>query len=65
MLINFTFYSPILQKSKLSKELSDLVVYCKSVHFRDFEHARSNAKCYEISSFSEKKAKALAKDEGT
>uniref|UniRef100_A0A8C9ZJY8 Phosphoinositide phospholipase C n=1 Tax=Sander lucioperca TaxID=283035 RepID=A0A8C9ZJY8_SANLU len=51
--------------SKLSKELSDLVVYCKSVHFRDFEHARSNAKCYEISSFSEKKAKALAKDEGT
>uniref|UniRef100_A0A8D0CS26 Phosphoinositide phospholipase C n=1 Tax=Sander lucioperca TaxID=283035 RepID=A0A8D0CS26_SANLU len=52
-------------KSKLSKELSDLVVYCKSVHFRDFEHARSNAKCYEISSFSEKKAKALAKDEGT
>uniref|UniRef100_A0A8C9ZMF7 Phosphoinositide phospholipase C n=1 Tax=Sander lucioperca TaxID=283035 RepID=A0A8C9ZMF7_SANLU len=56
---------PSPQKSKLSKELSDLVVYCKSVHFRDFEHARSNAKCYEISSFSEKKAKALAKDEGT
>ncbi|XP_034741550.1 1-phosphatidylinositol 4,5-bisphosphate phosphodiesterase delta-4-like isoform X2 [Etheostoma cragini] len=56
---------PARKKSKLSRELSDLVVYCKSVHFRDFEHARSHAKCYEISSFSENKAQARAKDEGT
>ncbi|XP_078119282.1 1-phosphatidylinositol 4,5-bisphosphate phosphodiesterase delta-4-like [Sander vitreus] len=56
---------PARKKSKLSTALSDLVVYCKSVHFRDFEHARSHAKCYEISSFSENKAQARAKDEGT
>ncbi|XP_062420805.1 1-phosphatidylinositol 4,5-bisphosphate phosphodiesterase delta-4 isoform X1 [Pungitius pungitius] len=54
-----------LKKSKLSRELSDLVVYCKSVHFHGFEHARSQAKCYEMSSFSESKAKKLAKDAGT
>uniref|UniRef100_A0A3Q2W5U8 Phosphoinositide phospholipase C n=1 Tax=Haplochromis burtoni TaxID=8153 RepID=A0A3Q2W5U8_HAPBU len=52
-------------KSKMSRELSDLVVYCKSVHFDGFEHARSHAKCYEISSFSESKAKKLAKEAGT
>ncbi|KAM8749255.1 1-phosphatidylinositol 4,5-bisphosphate phosphodiesterase delta-4 isoform 1-T1 [Acanthopagrus schlegelii] len=51
-------------KSKLSRELSDLVVYCKSVHFHGFEHARSHGKCYEISSFSESKAKKLAKEAG-
>ncbi|TKS67607.1 1-phosphatidylinositol 4,5-bisphosphate phosphodiesterase delta-4 [Collichthys lucidus] len=49
-------------KSKLSRELSDLVVYCKSVHFHGFEHARLHAKCYEMSSFSESKAKRLAKE---
>ncbi|MEQ2295530.1 1-phosphatidylinositol 4,5-bisphosphate phosphodiesterase delta-4 [Ameca splendens] len=53
------------KKSKLSRELSDLVVYCKSVHFQSFEHARSQAKCYEMSSFSESKAKKLAKEAGT
>ncbi|XP_067459092.1 1-phosphatidylinositol 4,5-bisphosphate phosphodiesterase delta-4 [Thunnus thynnus] len=52
-------------KSKLSRELSDLVVYCKSVHFHGFEHARSHAKCYEMSSFSESKAKRLVKETGT
>ncbi|XP_047456940.1 1-phosphatidylinositol 4,5-bisphosphate phosphodiesterase delta-4 [Mugil cephalus] len=52
------------KKSKLSRELSDLVVYCKSVHFHGFDHARSHAKCYEISSFSESKAKKLAKEAG-
>uniref|UniRef100_A0A8C5HCQ7 Phosphoinositide phospholipase C n=1 Tax=Gouania willdenowi TaxID=441366 RepID=A0A8C5HCQ7_GOUWI len=50
---------------KLSRELSDLVVYCKSVHFHGFEHARTHAKCYEISSFSESKAKRLIKEAGT
>ncbi|XP_010781390.1 1-phosphatidylinositol 4,5-bisphosphate phosphodiesterase delta-4-like [Notothenia coriiceps] len=52
-------------KAKLSKELSDLVVYCKSVHFHGFEYARSYGKCSEMSSFSESKAKRLAKDTGT
>ncbi|XP_030283756.1 1-phosphatidylinositol 4,5-bisphosphate phosphodiesterase delta-4 isoform X2 [Sparus aurata] len=51
-------------KSKLSRELSDLVVYCKSVHFHGFEQARSHGKCYEMSSFSESKAKKLAKEAG-
>uniref|UniRef100_A0A671U6K8 Phosphoinositide phospholipase C n=1 Tax=Sparus aurata TaxID=8175 RepID=A0A671U6K8_SPAAU len=44
--------------------LSDLVVYCKSVHFHGFEQARSHGKCYEMSSFSESKAKKLAKEAG-
>ncbi|XP_037542226.1 1-phosphatidylinositol 4,5-bisphosphate phosphodiesterase delta-4 isoform X2 [Nematolebias whitei] len=52
-------------ESNVSRELSDLVVYCKSVHFHGFEHARSNAKCYEMSSFSESKVKKLAKDAGS
>lgn len=64
MLTSSTFYSSPLQKSKLSRALSDLVVYCKSVHFHGFEHARSHAKCYEMSSFSESKAKRLAKEAG-
>uniref|UniRef100_A0A3Q0R2L1 Phosphoinositide phospholipase C n=1 Tax=Amphilophus citrinellus TaxID=61819 RepID=A0A3Q0R2L1_AMPCI len=53
------------QKSNMARELSDLVIYCKSVHFHGFEHARSHAKCYEMSSFSESKAKRLAKEAGT
>ncbi|KAM9364131.1 1-phosphatidylinositol 4,5-bisphosphate phosphodiesterase delta-4 isoform 2-T2 [Pholidichthys leucotaenia] len=53
------------EKSKLSRELSDLVIYCKSVHFHGFEHARSHGQCYEMSSFSESKAKKLAKEAGT
>lgn len=53
------------KKSKLSRELSDLVVYCKSVHFHGFDHARSHGKFYEMSSFSESKARRLAKEAGT
>ncbi|RVE58468.1 hypothetical protein OJAV_G00209410 [Oryzias javanicus] len=53
------------KKSKLSRELSDLVVYCKSVHFHGFEHSLCHAKCYEMSSFSESKAKKLSKETGT
>uniref|UniRef100_A0A7N5ZSK0 Phosphoinositide phospholipase C n=1 Tax=Anabas testudineus TaxID=64144 RepID=A0A7N5ZSK0_ANATE len=56
---------PRKSKSKLSKELSDLVLYCKSVHFHGFEQARLHGKCYEMSSFSESKAKRLAKEAGT
>uniref|UniRef100_A0A8C8ETQ8 Phosphoinositide phospholipase C n=1 Tax=Oncorhynchus tshawytscha TaxID=74940 RepID=A0A8C8ETQ8_ONCTS len=50
------------KKSKFSRELSDLVVYCKSVHFHSFEYSRLHSKCYEMSSFSESKARKLAKD---
>lgn len=64
---NFVLYSPLLQKSKskVSEELSELVIYCKSVHFHGFEHAHLHGKCYEMSSFSESKAKRLAKEAGT
>ncbi|XP_072315914.1 1-phosphatidylinositol 4,5-bisphosphate phosphodiesterase delta-4-like [Eucyclogobius newberryi] len=57
--------TPDKQKSKLSQELSDLVVYCRSVHFRSFERARLQGKCHEMSSFSESKAKKLAKESGS
>lgn len=42
-----------------------MVLYCKSVHFHGFEQARLHGKCYEMSSFSESKAKRLAKEAGT
>ncbi|XP_057707966.1 1-phosphatidylinositol 4,5-bisphosphate phosphodiesterase delta-4 isoform X2 [Corythoichthys intestinalis] len=51
-------------KSKLSQELSDLVVYCRSVHFRGFKGNPLQSKCNEMSSFSESKAKRLAKEAG-
>ncbi|XP_061548740.1 1-phosphatidylinositol 4,5-bisphosphate phosphodiesterase delta-4 [Phycodurus eques] len=52
------------EESKLSRELSDLVVYCKSVHFRGFKGTPLHTKCNEMSSFSESKAKRLAKEAG-
>ncbi|KAK7945111.1 hypothetical protein WMY93_000839 [Mugilogobius chulae] len=48
------------KKLKLAKELSDMVIYCKSVHFNGFEDARNNLSFYEMSSFKEGKAKKLA-----
>lgn len=55
-----------IQKSKikLAKELSDIVVYCKSVHFNSFEHAKDNQAFYEMSSFKESKAFNLADNSG-
>ncbi|XP_059200678.1 1-phosphatidylinositol 4,5-bisphosphate phosphodiesterase delta-1-like [Centropristis striata] len=50
------------KKLKLAKELSDMVVYCKSVHFHGFEDARQNQKFYEMSSFKEGKAMKLAEE---
>ncbi|XP_071025943.1 1-phosphatidylinositol 4,5-bisphosphate phosphodiesterase delta-1-like isoform X2 [Oncorhynchus clarkii lewisi] len=47
-------------KIKLAKQLSDLVIYCKSVHFSGFEHAKDNQAFYEMSSFKESKAVNLA-----
>lgn len=52
-------------KIKLAKELSDMVIYCKSVHFNSFEHARDNQAFYEMSSFKENKALNLAETSGT
>ncbi|XP_053738771.1 1-phosphatidylinositol 4,5-bisphosphate phosphodiesterase delta-1-like isoform X1 [Synchiropus splendidus] len=48
------------KKLKLAKELSDMVIYCKSVHFYGFEDARNNLSFYEMSSFKEGKAMKLA-----
>ncbi|XP_035384356.1 1-phosphatidylinositol 4,5-bisphosphate phosphodiesterase delta-1b isoform X2 [Electrophorus electricus] len=55
------------KKSKtlnLAKELSDIVIYCKSVKFHGFEHARNNQSFYEISSFKEGDAMKLAEKSG-
>uniref|UniRef100_G3P4B1 Phosphoinositide phospholipase C n=1 Tax=Gasterosteus aculeatus aculeatus TaxID=481459 RepID=G3P4B1_GASAC len=49
--------------SKLSPELSELVVYCSSVPFRGFENA-SEKPPNEMSSFSESEALRLIKDSG-
>uniref|UniRef100_UPI003AABB517 1-phosphatidylinositol 4,5-bisphosphate phosphodiesterase delta-1-like isoform X4 n=1 Tax=Centroberyx gerrardi TaxID=166262 RepID=UPI003AABB517 len=49
-------------KLKLAKELSDMVVYCKSVHFNGFEDAQQNLSFYEMSSFKEGKAVRLAEE---
>ncbi|XP_059489127.1 1-phosphatidylinositol 4,5-bisphosphate phosphodiesterase delta-4-like isoform X2 [Neocloeon triangulifer] len=39
--------------------LSDLVNVCQAVHFHGLEAAKKNGKCYQMSSFSEGKAKKL------
>eukprot|EP00066_Takifugu_rubripes_P004591 XP_003968055.1 PREDICTED: 1-phosphatidylinositol 4,5-bisphosphate phosphodiesterase delta-1 isoform X1 [Takifugu rubripes] len=52
-------------KIKLAKELSDIVIYCKSVHFNGFEHARDSQAFYEMSSFKESKAFNLADTSAT
>ncbi|KAL1021825.1 hypothetical protein UPYG_G00018540 [Umbra pygmaea] len=52
-------------KQRLSKELSDCVVYCKSVHFNSFKHSRIHSKFYEISSFTEYKARKLLREAGS
>ncbi|KAF7667514.1 hypothetical protein LDENG_00059050 [Lucifuga dentata] len=50
------------KKLKLAKELSNMVIYCKSVHFHGFEDSRENQSFYEMSSFKEQKAMKLAED---
>uniref|UniRef100_A0A8D3BC47 Phosphoinositide phospholipase C n=1 Tax=Scophthalmus maximus TaxID=52904 RepID=A0A8D3BC47_SCOMX len=49
--------------SKLSPELSELVVYTRSVHFKSFEQAARNP-ASELSSFSESEALRHIKDSG-
>ncbi|XP_066498641.1 1-phosphatidylinositol 4,5-bisphosphate phosphodiesterase delta-1a isoform X2 [Hoplias malabaricus] len=58
---------PKSEKSKirLAKELSDLVIYCKSVHFSTFENSKEKHSFYEMSSFKESKAKQLAENAAT
>ncbi|KAM6900644.1 1-phosphatidylinositol 4,5-bisphosphate phosphodiesterase delta-1a [Xenentodon cancila] len=56
---------PKKSKIKLAKELSDIVIYCKSVHFSGFEHAKDNQTFYEMSSFKESKAFNLAETSAT
>uniref|UniRef100_A0A673LYW6 Phosphoinositide phospholipase C n=1 Tax=Sinocyclocheilus rhinocerous TaxID=307959 RepID=A0A673LYW6_9TELE len=51
-------------KQHLSKELSDCVVYCKSVHFSSFKHSQIHSKFYEISSFTESKARKHIREAG-
>ncbi|XP_049425888.1 1-phosphatidylinositol 4,5-bisphosphate phosphodiesterase delta-4 [Epinephelus fuscoguttatus] len=55
-----------IKKSKqhLSKELSDCVVYCKSVHFSNFKHSRIHSKFYEVASFTESKARKHLREAG-
>uniref|UniRef100_A0A669F8I1 Phosphoinositide phospholipase C n=1 Tax=Oreochromis niloticus TaxID=8128 RepID=A0A669F8I1_ORENI len=47
---------------KLAKELSDMVIYFKSVHFNSFEDAQKNLSFYEMASFKEGKAIKLAEE---
>ncbi|CAI9540028.1 unnamed protein product, partial [Staurois parvus] len=49
-------------KLKLAKELSDTVLYCKSVHFRGFEYAAEHQAFYEMSSLTESKSLKLTND---
>ncbi|XP_035263034.1 1-phosphatidylinositol 4,5-bisphosphate phosphodiesterase delta-3-A-like isoform X1 [Anguilla anguilla] len=49
--------------SKLSAELSDLVVYCRAVPFQSFEHAAKKSPA-QMSSFSESEALRLIKESG-
>ncbi|CAM2105142.1 1-phosphatidylinositol 4,5-bisphosphate phosphodiesterase delta-1 isoform X1 [Caretta caretta] len=52
-------------KLKLAKELSDIIIYCKSVHFQGFDSATCPLAFYEMSSFTESKAQKLAQESGT
>ncbi|XP_061465280.1 1-phosphatidylinositol 4,5-bisphosphate phosphodiesterase delta-4 isoform X2 [Rhineura floridana] len=51
-------------KQSLSKELSDCIIYCKSVPFDSFQHSRSHYKSYEMSSFAESKTRKLIREAG-
>ncbi|XP_062845640.1 1-phosphatidylinositol 4,5-bisphosphate phosphodiesterase delta-4 [Trichomycterus rosablanca] len=52
------------KSERLSKELSDCVVYCRSVHFRGFKPSRVQSKFYEVSSLTESKARKQMKEAG-
>ncbi|TRY92945.1 hypothetical protein DNTS_009837 [Danionella cerebrum] len=50
------------KKFQLSKDLSDMVTLCKSVHFKDFQTAFQNQKHWELCSFNEVFASRCATD---
>lgn len=60
----FSYVCPSQVSCKLSPDLSDLVVYCRSVPFRGFENVSEKIP-NEMSSFSENEALKLIKDSGT
>uniref|UniRef100_A0ABM5GRH3 Phosphoinositide phospholipase C n=1 Tax=Pogona vitticeps TaxID=103695 RepID=A0ABM5GRH3_9SAUR len=49
---------------QISRELSDVVVYCRAVPFHSFPRALHHQKPTEMSSFSERKARKLIKESG-
>ncbi|KAM8934044.1 1-phosphatidylinositol 4,5-bisphosphate phosphodiesterase delta-4 [Pelodytes ibericus] len=51
-------------KDRLSQELSDCIIYCKSVPFESFKHSKAHNQVYEMSSFTEYKARKLVKEPG-
>ncbi|XP_056408805.1 1-phosphatidylinositol 4,5-bisphosphate phosphodiesterase delta-4-like, partial [Hyla sarda] len=51
-------------KDQLSQDLSDCIIYCKSVPFQSFKHSRTHYKPYEMSSFTEYKARKLVREPG-
>ncbi|XP_063301098.1 1-phosphatidylinositol 4,5-bisphosphate phosphodiesterase zeta-1 [Pelobates fuscus] len=50
------------EKETLAPELSDLVIYTKSVAFRSFQHSTRNQKFYELNSISEGVCEKLVKE---
>jgi len=51
------------RKPKIAPEMSDLVVYTKSVTFSTLENSIVKFKCYEMASFAEKKGLKLVKNQ--
>ncbi|XP_008111435.1 1-phosphatidylinositol 4,5-bisphosphate phosphodiesterase delta-3 isoform X1 [Anolis carolinensis] len=49
---------------QISRELSDVVVYCQAVPFQSLSRALHNQQSNEMSSFSERKARKLIKESG-
>ncbi|CAI2179517.1 3295_t:CDS:10 [Funneliformis geosporum] len=50
-------------KSRVSKALSDLVIYCSAVKFKGFDYHREKSMFYHMSSFSERVSSRLCKTE--
>jgi len=47
-------------KVKVSQELSDLVNYCKTAHFKSFEQCKEKGRPDQMSSFAEAKSEKLS-----
>ncbi|XP_077304009.1 1-phosphatidylinositol 4,5-bisphosphate phosphodiesterase delta-4 [Lithobates pipiens] len=56
--------TPKKSKERLSQALSDCIIYCKSVQFESFKHSKTYYKLYEMSSFTEYKARKLVREPG-